>query len=542
MSDQALSLTLFVIFVIITLGITVWASRQTRTATDFYSAGRRISGWQNGVAISGDYMSAASFLGIAGLISLFGYDGFLYSVGWLVAYLTVLILVAELLRNSGKYTMADVLAYRMRQRPVRSAAALSTVGVSIVYLIAQMVGAGALVRLLLGLEGEAAAILAIAGVGVLMIVYVTFGGMIGTTWVQIVKAVLLMAGTVLLSFLVLAKFGFSMNKMFADAAAASGQGDAFLAPGLRFDNTVELVSLGLALVLGTAGLPHILIRFYTVPTAQAARKSVIWAIGIIGSFYILTTFLGFGAAALVGQERIREADAAGNMAGPLLAQTIGGGEGSFGGDLFLAFIAAVAFATILAVVAGLTITASSSFAHDFYANVIRRGQERDEAAEVRVARLTALVIGAISIVLASFARGQNVAFLVGLAFAVAASANLPTILFSLYWKRFNTNGAVVGILVGLAGSLLLVVVGPNVMGPDGLILTGSDPLFPLENPGIVSIPLGFAAAWLGTMLSREPASEEMYEELRVRALTGLGAEEAEVAPAPAAPTQAPSGR
>jgi cation/acetate symporter len=405
-----------------------------------------------------------------------------------------------------------------------------------------MVGAGALVKLLLGLEGDAAAILAIAGVGVLMIVYVTFGGMIGTTWVQIVKAVLLMAGTLLLSFLVLAKFGFSMNKMFSDAATASGKGDAFLAPGLRFTSTIELVSLGLALVLGTAGLPHILIRFYTVPTARAARRSVIWAIGIIGSFYILTTFLGFGAAALVGHEAITKADKAGNMAGPLLAQSIGGGEGSFGGDLFLAFIAAVAFATILAVVAGLTITASSSFAHDFYANVMRRGRERDEQAEVRVARITALVIGAIAIVLASFARTQNVAFLVGLAFAVAASANLPTILFSLYWKRFTTSGAVTGILVGLFGSLLLVVVGPNVMGPKGLIFKGSDPLFPLENPGIVSIPLGFAAAWLGTMLSREPASEEMYEELRVRSLTGLGAEEAEAAPAPAtAPATRPSG-
>jgi cation/acetate symporter len=525
-SDQALSLTLFIVFVLVTLAITVWASRRTRTATDFYSAGRRIRGWQNGIAISGDYMSAASFLGIAGLISLFGYDGFLYSVGWLVAYLTVLILIAELLRNSGKYTMADVLAYRMRQRPVRSAAALSTVGVSIVYLIAQMVGAGALVKLLLGLEGDTAAIGAIVGVGVLMIVYVTFGGMIGTTWVQIIKAILLMAGTVLLSFLVLAKFGFSMNKMFSDAAAASGKGDAFLAPGLRFTSTIELVSLGLALVLGTAGLPHILIRFYTVPTAQAARRSVNWAIGIIGSFYIMTTFLGFGAAALVGHEKITAADKAGNMAGPLLAQSIGGGEGSFGGDLFLAFIAAVAFATILAVVAGLTITASSSFAHDFYGSVIRRG-EQDEQAEVRVARMTALVIGAIAIVLASFARGQNVAFLVGLAFAVAASANLPTILFSLYWKRFTTSGAVTGILVGLFGSLLLVLLGPNVMGPKGLIFKGADPLFPLENPGIVSIPLGFAAAWLGTMLSREPASEEKYEELRVRSLTGFGAEEAE---------------
>jgi cation/acetate symporter len=529
-SGRSISLILFAVFVLATLGITYWASRQTKTASDFYAAGRRIRGWQNGVAISGDYMSAASFLGIAGLISLFGYDGFLYSVGWLVAYLTVLVLVAEMLRNSGRYTMADVLAYRMRQRPVRSAAALSTVGVSIFYLIAQMVGAGALMKLLLGLTGDTGAILAIVGVGVLMIVYVTFGGMIGTTWVQIVKAVLLMAGTLLLSFLVLAKFGFSMNKMFADAATASGKGDAFLAPGLRYTNTWDLVSLGLALVLGTAGLPHILIRFYTVPTAQAARKSVNWAIGIIGSFYIMTTFLGFGAAALVGREAITKADKAGNMAGPLLAQTIGGGEDSFGGELFLAFISAVAFATILAVVAGLTITASSSFAHDFYGNVIRKG-ERDENAEVRVARIAALFIGAIAIVLASFARGMNVAFLVGLAFAVAASANLPTILFSLYWKRFNTNGAVVGILVGLFTCLLLVAVGPNVIGAKGLFLKDAEPLFPLENPGIVSIPIGFLAAWLGTILSRERASEERYDELRVRALTGLGSEEAEPAKA-----------
>jgi cation/acetate symporter len=334
-----------------------------------------------------------------------------------------------------------------------------------------------------------------------------------------------MTGTVLLSFLVLAKFGFSMNRMFAEAASASGKGDAFLQPGLRYSSTIELVSLGLALVLGTAGLPHILIRFYTVPDARQARKSVNWAIGIIGSFYIMTTFLGFGAAALVGREAIIKADPAGNMAGPKLAEAIGGGAGTFGGDLFLAFIAAVAFATILAVVAGLTITASSSFAHDFYANVIKRGV-RDDAAEVRVARITAFVIGAIAIVLASLARSMNVAFLVGLAFAVAASANLPTILFSLYWKRFNTNGAVIGILVGLASCLALVAVGPNVLGPKGLVKS-VEPLFPLENPGIVSIPIGFIAAWLGTILSRERASEERYEELRIRALTGLGAEQAE---------------
>jgi cation/acetate symporter len=527
MSGRSISLLLFGIFVVATLWITLWASRHTRTATDFYAAGRRITGFQNGVAIAGDYMSAASFLGIAGLIALFGFDGFLYSVGFLVAYLVVLLLVAELLRNAGKYTMADVLAYRMRQAPVRSAAALSTVGVSIVYLIAQMVGAGALMKLLLGLTGSGPAIAAIVAVGVLMIIYVTFGGMIGTTWVQIVKAVLLLAGTVLLSIFVLSKFGFSLNALFGEAAKASGKGNTFLAPGLRFKNNgVELVSLGLALVLGTAGLPHILVRFYTVPSARAARTSVNWAIGLIGGFYILTTFLGFGAAALVGSDAIRKANPGGNMAAPLLAQEVGGGLDTIGGDLFLAFIAAVAFATILAVVAGLTITASSSFAHDFYANVMKRGQ-RDEASEVRVARMTALVIGAIAIVLGAAARNLNVAFLVGLAFAVAASANLPTILFSLYWKRFNTPGAVIGILVGLFSCLILVAIGPTVIGPTGLWLKSVDPIFPWENPGIVSIPLGFAAAWLGTLLTREPASEERFEELRARAYTGVGAEEVE---------------
>jgi cation/acetate symporter len=527
MSGRSISLLLFAIFVIATLWITFWASRNTKTAADFYAAGRRITGFQNGIAISGDYMSAASFLGIAGLIALFGFDGFLYSVGFLVAYLVVLLLIAELLRNSGKYTMADVLAYRLNQRPVRSAAALSTVGVSIVYLIAQMVGAGALMKLLLGVTGEGAAIAAIVAVGVLMIVYVTFGGMIGTTWVQIIKAVLLLSGTVLLSIFVLSKFGFSLNALFGKAAEASGKGDAFLAPGLRFKNNgVELVSLGLALVLGTAGLPHILVRFYTVPSARAARTSVNWAIGIIGSFYILTTFLGFGAAALVGSAAVRKANPGGNMAAPLLAENVGGGTDSFGGDLFLAFIAAVAFATILAVVAGLTITASSSFAHDFYANVIKRGQ-RDEASEVRVARFTALVIGAIAIVLGAAARNLNVAFLVGLAFAVAASANLPTILFSLYWKRFTTTGAVVGILVGLFSCLILVAIGPTVIGPTGLWFKDVDPIFPWENPGIISIPLGFFAAWAATMVSREPRSEEMFEKLQARAYTGVGAEEAE---------------
>jgi cation/acetate symporter len=455
-------------------------------------------------------MSAASFLGIAGTIALFGYDGFLYSIGFLVAWLVALLLVAEMLRNTGRFTMADVLSFRMRQRPVRTAASLSTLGVSLVYLIAQMVGAGALIALLLGLSGDTAKIAAIVGVGILMVIYVTVGGMIGTTWVQIVKAVLLMAGATILSIVVLAKFGFSVNAMFNEAAANSGKGQAFLNPGLLYKNKTDLISLGLALVLGTAGLPHILIRFYTVPTAKAARSSVNWAIGIIGSFYILTTFLGFGAAALLSSARVRAANPGGNMAAPLLAQEVGGA-------LFLAFIAAVAFATILAVVAGLTITASSSFAHDFYANVIRKG-DRDEKGEVRVAKVSAYVIGAAAIGLSILFRNQNVAFLVGLAFAVAASANLPTILFSLYWKRFNTTGAVAGIYTGLISSLLLVALGPELMKDNAI--------FPLTNPGIVSIPLGFLGAWIGTLVSREPASEAMYEELRVRALTGLGAEEA----------------
>jgi cation/acetate symporter len=332
--------------------------------------------------------------------------------------------------------------------------------------------------------------------------------------VQIVKAVMLLAGAILLSLFVLSKFGFSINNLFEQAAANSGKGEKFLEPGLLYKNKADLISLGLALVLGTAGLPHILIRFYTVPTAKAARSSVNWAIGLIGGFYILTTFLGFGAAALLSSARVKEANPGGNMAAPLLAQNVGGGPDALGGQVFLAFIAAVAFATILAVVAGLTITASSSFAHDFYANVIKRG-ERDEQSEVRVARLAAYVIGAVAIALSIIFRTANVAFLVGLAFAVAASANLPTILFSLYWKRFNTTGAVVGIYAGLVSSVLLVALGPE----------GMD-IFPLNNPGIVSIPIGFIAAWLGTILTHEPETERMYEELRVRALTGLGAEEA----------------
>ncbi|WP_055585041.1 solute symporter family protein [Peterkaempfera griseoplana] len=524
---RGLTITLFSVFVLITLGITVWAGRQTKDATDFYAGGRSFSGFQNGLAISGDYMSAASFLGIAGAIALFGYDGFLYSIGFLVAWLVALLLVAEPLRNSGRYTMADVLAFRMRQRPVRTAAGISTIVVSIFYLLAQMVGAGSLVALLLGVTGDAPKQWTIVGVGALMVLYVAIGGMKGTTWVQIVKAVMLIAGTLLITILVLAKYHFNPSTLLGAASDASGKGSAFLEPGLKYGvsgtTKLDFISLAVALVLGTAGLPHILVRFYTVPTARAARKSVIWAIGIIGGFYLMTLALGFGAAALVGPEAIKTSNAAGNTAAPLLAQEVGGGAGSTGGAILLAVISAVAFATILAVVAGLTLASSASFAHDLWANVIRRGKA-GEKEEVGAAKIAAVVIGAVAILLSIFADKLNAAALVALAFAVAASANLPTLLYSLFWKRFTTTGAVCSIYGGLAVSVLLVVFSPVVSGKPTSLFPGSDfAWFPLENPGLVSIPVGFLLGWLGTLLSKEAADPAKYAELEVRSLTGLGA-------------------
>ncbi|MEV3983414.1 cation acetate symporter [Nonomuraea sp. NPDC049758] len=534
---------LFLTFVAGTLAITFWASRQTKTAADYYAGGRSFSGVQNGLAIGGDYMSAASFLGIAGIIAVSGYDGFLYSIGFLVAWLVALLLVAELMRNSGKFTMADVLAFRMSPRPVRTAAGVSTIVVSIFYLLAQMVGAGALVGLLLGITSEAGKIWTIIGVGALMIVYVVFGGMKGTTWVQIVKAVLLMTGAALVTLLVLGKFGFNLSSLLGQAAATSGpkaNPGNFLIPGLKYGTDaqglagkIDLISLGLALVLGTAGLPHILIRFYTVPTAKDARKSVLWGIGIIGVFYLLTLVLGFGAAAIVGKTDILKADKAANTAAPLLAERIGAQIfGDVGGTILLALIGAVAFATILAVVAGLTLASSSSFAHDLYAHVFKRGGA-SERQEVVVARVSALVIGAIAIGLGILAQGQNVAFLVALAFAIAASGNLPAILYSLFWKRFNTAGAVAAIYGGLGSALILVIFSPVVSAPPppaGAAVTalihGVDfHWFPLSNPGIVSIPLGFLFGWLGTILSKEYNAAK-YAEIEVRSLTGVGAEKA----------------
>ena len=534
---QALIGSLFVVVVLITVGITFWASRTNKGTADFYAGGRSFSGAQNGFAVAGDYMSAASFLGISGAIALSGYDGFLYSIGFLVAWLVALLLVAELLRNSGRFTMADQLAFRMSQRPVRTAAATSTVVVSIFYLLAQMVGAGALVSLLLGVSSDTAKNLTIASVGALMIFYVVVGGMRGTTWVQIVKAILLMSGTILITVLVLAKFNFNISDMLGSAADNSGKGSAFLEPGLKYGVTttskIDFISLGLALVLGTAGLPHILIRFYTVPTARQARKSVLWAIGLIGSFYLMTLVLGFGAAALVkGDAKEQIAASGGNLASPLLAEAVGGGTGSTGGAVLLALISAVAFATILAVVAGLTLTSASSVAHDLYANVWKRGKVTEKE-EVKVARIAAFAIGAVAIALAIPAQKLNIAFLVALAFAVAASANLPALLYNLFWKRFNTRGAVWSIYGGLISSVALVIFSPVVSGkgvdPTGknlsLLPTSVDiSWFPLENPGIVSIPLGFLFGYLGTITAKDRSSEEMYVELDVRAMTGAGSE------------------
>ncbi|WP_406150229.1 cation acetate symporter [Streptomyces sp. NBC_01012] len=523
---RPLIITLFAIFVAATLAITVWAGRQTKSASDFYAGGRQFTAFQNGLAVSGDYMSAASFLGIAGAIALFGYDGFLYSIGFLVAWLVALLLVAEPLRNSGRYTMGDVLAYRMRQRPVRTAAGVSTIIVSIFYLLAQMAGAGVLVALLLGITGDTGKILIVALVGVLMILYVTIGGMKGTTWVQMVKAVLLIVGALLMTLMVLWKFDFNVSDLLGTAAEKSGHGSAFLEPGLKYGATdvskLDFISLGIALVLGTAGLPHILIRFYTVPTAKAARKSVNWAIGIIGAFYLMTIALGFGAAALIGPEEIIAKNPAGNAAAPQLAEYLGG-LGTTGGAVMLAVISAVAFATILAVVAGLTLASSSSFAHDIYANVIRKGKATEKE-EMRAARWATVAIGVVSIALGAMARDLNVAGLVALAFAVAASANLPTILYSLFWKRFTTQGALWSIYGGLASSVLLVLFSPVVSGKASSMFPDVDfAWFPLENPGLISIPLGFLLGWVGSVLSKEEPDKSKYAELEVKSLTGTGA-------------------
>lgn len=528
MSDQVIAIIFFVAIIALTLGITAWASRQNTGTDSHYVAGGNIKGWQNGLAISGDYLSAASFLGIAGAIALTGFSGFYLSIGFLVAYLVVLLLVAEPLRNMGKYTLADMLTSRFNSSSVRSVAALSTIAISMFYMIAQLNGSGALIGLLLGLPYW----LSVIVIGILMTVYVVIGGMVATTWIQIIKAVLLIVGTLALSILVLSRYGFNPLALFA--AVENDIGREALVPPAPSGLTagLDVISLNIALVLGTAGLPHILIRFLTVPDAKTARSSIITATWIIGLFYLLTPILGYGAALIVGQDEIANANAAGNLAAPQLAEILGG-------PIFFAFISAVAFSTIVAVVAGLVVAASSAFAHDFYTNVIRGG-EATEQEQFKAARYAAIGISVAAILLALPAESFNVAFLVALAFAVAASANVPVILLTIFWKRFNTTGAVTGMLVGLISCIVLVMISPNVLTgpnpePPATPIIPIDAIFPLLSPAIVSVPLGFLGCYLGTIFGgrgaereREQGLQVSYDEIRVRANTGISNIEEEI--------------
>lgn len=503
-------IVMFLFFVSLTLLITFFASKRTNSASDFYTAGGGLTGWQNGLAIAGDYLSAASFLGIAGAIALWGFDGFFYSIGYLTAYLVVLYIVAEPLRNLGKYTLADMIAARFELKKVRAAAAVSSITIVIFYMLAQLVGAGALIQLLFGIPYTVAVII----VGIMMTIYVLFGGMTATSWVQMVKAVLLMIGTVIISVMVLAHFNFSISEMFGamkNIKSADFKGE-FINPGSKGSSPLDNISLIIALLFGTAGLPHILMRFFTVKDAKTARSSVMWATWIIGIFYILTIFLGFGAAALLTREEIIAANPAGNMAAPLLADKLGG-------DFLMSFVCAVAFATILAVVAGLVLSGASAFAHDIYGEVIKKGKVT-EREQMKAAKLASLAVAVLSIILALFAQNMNVAFLVSLAFCVAASANLPVIFFTIFWKQFNTQGALTGIAVGLVTSLILVILSPNVMNPAGTAFITANPLFPLSNPAIISVPAGFLGAFLGTFLGKQE-SQEKYREVQVKSITGI---------------------
>lgn len=560
------SIAFFVFFVLVTLGITYWAAKRTRTTKEFYAAGRSVTGFQNGLALAGDYMSAASFLGIAGLVATKGYDGLIYSVGWLVGWPIIMFLISDPLRNLGKYTFADVVAYRLKQRPVRAAAAAGSIVTVLFYLTAQMVGAGTLVKLMFGLPYEAAVIL----VGILMVSYVLFGGMLATTWVQIIKAVLLLGGATVLVLLTLGQFGFSYGELFGQAQKMYG--DKFLEPGGLVSSPLEAFSLGLALMFGTAGLPHILMRFYTVPDAKEARKSVFYATGFIGYFYILTVTIGFGAAVLVTQKVIMGVDKGGNMAGPLLAEFLGGTP-------FLGFLAAVAFATILAVVAGLTLAGASALSHDLYVGVVRRG-EANEKQEVKVAKIATLILGVIAIILGVLFKGQNVAFMVGLAFAVASSANFPALLMSVTWSKLTTKGAVVSIWTGLILAAGLIILGPTVwvdvihkddvaavekqlkdldadtkakiealekqkvMGQDTASIdaaiasektqadakkkevNASRPkaIFPMKNPTVISLGLAFLLGIIVSLMWPEKEAAAKYEEEETREYLGIGAE------------------
>ncbi len=493
----------FLIFVSITLVITWWAARRTRTSAQFFAAGGKVSALQNGFALAGDYMSAASFLGIAGLVSMSGFDGLIYSVGWLVGWPVITFLIAEPLRNLGKYTFADVVAYRLRQRPIRIAAAISTLTVVSFYLIAQMVGAGELIQLMFGIEYRAAIVI----VGGVMLLYVLFGGMIATTWVQIIKACLLLLGATLLAVMVLAKFG--MNPLELFGAAREKYGAAVMAPGKQVANPLDAISLGIALMFGCAGLPHILMRFYTVPDASTARRSVAYATSLIGFFYLVTFILGFGAAVLVGRDDIKVFGEKGNMAAPLLAEALGGTG-------FLGFISAVAFATILAVVAGLTLSGAAALAHDLWGGVIRKGKAldaADERVQLRVARYATIGLAVLAIGLGMVFEGQNVAYMVGLAFALAASANFPALLMSMTWKRFTTRGAVASMMTGTIATLILIILSPTIWQD---LMHHPDAIFPLKNPGVVTVPLSFLVGIVVSLSWREPAAEAAFAEAQHR--------------------------
>ncbi len=497
----------FLVIVALTLAVTYWAARRTKSTSDFYAANRSVSPLQNGLALAGDYMSAASFLGITGLVALRGYDGMIYATGWLVGWPALMFLVAEPLRNLGKYTFADVVAFRLRQVPVRIAAAFGGILTLLFYVLAQMVGAGNLITLMFGISYEWAVI----SVGMVMLAYVLFGGMIATTWVQIIKAILLLSGVTLLTAMVLARFHFSPGELYSAVAARYGQ--AALEPGGLVTDPVDAVSLGIALMFGLLGLPHILMRFYTVPDARAARTSVLYATGFIGYFYLIIPIVGFGASALVGRDVIRSVDSGGNMAAPLVAELLGGTP-------FLGFIAAVAFATILAVVAGLTLAGASALSHDIFTHAIRKGAASEDE-QIRVARLATIVFGVLAVILGILFKGQNVAFMVGLAFAVAASANFPALLLSIVWRRFNTAGAVWSIATGATLSVVLIVLSPTIWVD---LLHHAAPIFPLRNPAIISMPAGFLAGLVASLVSREPEAEARFHDEKLRTYLGVGAE------------------
>ena len=522
--NPILNISIFIAFIVITLTVVVRATRQTsQKGSDFYTGGASFNGTQNGLAIAGDYLSAAAFLGVTGAIAVQGYDGFLYSVGFLIALLVALVLVAEPLRNTGRFTMADVLSFRLNQKPVRTAAAISTLTISLFYLIAQMAGAGGLVALLLGIDGGMAQYTVVAIVGALMIIYVLVGGMKGTTYVQMIKAVLLVGGSIIIAGLTFWALKGGFNELLGAAVANHPDGEAILKPGLKYGGDVltqlDFVSLGLALVFGTAGLPHVLMRFYTVPTAREARRSVTWTIGIVALFFLLTVIMGYGAAALVGKDQILSAPGGVNSAVLLLAAEVGG-------TIFMAVISAIAFATILAVVAGLAITASASVAHDIYNNVMRNGEATEEE-QVRVSRATVVIIGILAIILGIGALGQNIAFLVALAFGIAAAANLPTIIYSLYWRKFNTTGALFSIYGGLLTSIILIIFSPAVSGTETSLISGADfAFFPLENPSIIAIPAGFLLGIIGTLVGKPDNLPGKRAEMEVRSMTGIGAEAA----------------